>query len=709
MVKNNKGFTLIEVIVTVVILGIVTLIAFPMISNLSSTLNDKKYDSYNKSIESAAKLYTDSNSIDMFGYYIYGCYKIPYSVLKSKNLIKDIEDKKSDCSNDSGTYVYVIKMGEHYLYQSSIVCVDSHGNEVYNNSNITSSTCTTDITDGAPQIVLNPNSSLPVKKLNIGVQLRGSYGYGLNQKVEYEWLDSGKNPIGVNGVISYKNVPQQTELPLLSKTISSPENLTGTYYLKITPINVSNYIEQDFNNNEYVSGEYIFDNIPPTINASSDINKSSNNLSITLSDNIKLKKYVITNSNTVPSSSDSGWISVGNVKDYSTEVTKSTGYYYIHCLDAAGNLKTIGIDVKVDNPTAPVITGSPNGWKNMNRIVWIATPTSTLTSVVKYQYCKSNTNSSSGCTWTDLYNNTNGVTASGLNDVAFYHSRYSDLTNAFLGDVNGLNTHYNTYGRNEGRVTSDGSWLRVSHNFSDQGKYYVFFRAYTSGGLYSPASNGVLIQIDKTKPALTSYSVWSQRGGYNDRYIYTKPVGSDTGGSGLYQVCWSFSNSYSGTCSTTNGYTFSGDTGYNTGSGSTRGVYFYARDGAGNVSQIYGTSYQVYSSCSMTRINCNYGWDDRVYRPETVPHGNGWGKKGRYCWVIDTVHESRGNLYKCSETLRTCPHDAWCDRDGRTNIPFDTTNWDNLKHWQGYGGTCSVPFCESVLCANDACWDASYY
>ena len=147
MVKNNKGFTLIEVIVTVVILGIVTLIAFPMISNLSSTLNDKKYDSYNKSIESAAKLYTDSNSIDMFGYYIYGCYKIPYSVLKSKNLIKDIEDKKSDCSNDSGTYVYVIKMGEHYLYQSSIVCVDSHGNEVYNNSNITSSTCTTDITD----------------------------------------------------------------------------------------------------------------------------------------------------------------------------------------------------------------------------------------------------------------------------------------------------------------------------------------------------------------------------------------------------------------------------------------------------------------------------------------------------------------------------------------------------------------------------------
>lgn len=346
MIRDNKGFTLIEVIVTVTILGIVTTVAFPLLSGLIGTINVIKYEAYNSSIESAAKLYTDSYSADMFGNDVYGCYKILYSVLDSKNLVKDIGDKKSDCSNDSGTYVYVIKMGEHYVYQSSLVCVDSSGRELYNHSTITRSTCSsTDIVDSAPKIVLNPNFSLPVKTINVDVKLEGDFGYGLNQKVRYEWLDYSKNPIGESDVISYKNTPQETETPLLSKTISSPNNLTGIYYLKIIPINVSNYIEQDFNNNEYESSAYLLDNIAPNVSASYDINEETNNLTISLSDNMRLAYYAVSTTNSLPNDSSSLWKSTGDVTSFTKILSKNEGTYYIFVKDYAGNTNKKAITI----------------------------------------------------------------------------------------------------------------------------------------------------------------------------------------------------------------------------------------------------------------------------------------------------------------------------------------------------------------------------
>ena len=78
MKKRNRGFTLVEVIVTIVILGITTTIALPIVSNLQSQLNNNKYKVYNESLESSAKLYTDSYDYDMFGRKLQGCVKISY-------------------------------------------------------------------------------------------------------------------------------------------------------------------------------------------------------------------------------------------------------------------------------------------------------------------------------------------------------------------------------------------------------------------------------------------------------------------------------------------------------------------------------------------------------------------------------------------------------------------------------------------------------
>ena len=65
--RNNQAFTLIELIVVIAIMGIILILALPQISRLQSTNKDKKYDAYYSSIESAAKLYMDSQAKDLFG------------------------------------------------------------------------------------------------------------------------------------------------------------------------------------------------------------------------------------------------------------------------------------------------------------------------------------------------------------------------------------------------------------------------------------------------------------------------------------------------------------------------------------------------------------------------------------------------------------------------------------------------------------------
>ena len=88
---NRKGFTLTELLVVVVILGIIAGLSIPLIRNLSATFETKKYQNYADSVLASAKLYTDSYYEDLFGRKEYGCSCIPYDKLAEKNLLKDIE------------------------------------------------------------------------------------------------------------------------------------------------------------------------------------------------------------------------------------------------------------------------------------------------------------------------------------------------------------------------------------------------------------------------------------------------------------------------------------------------------------------------------------------------------------------------------------------------------------------------------------------
>ena len=72
-VRNKTGFTLVELLVTITILGIITALALPAVRRLQDSNKETKYKAYESSMISSAKLYIDSYAKDIFGNNVSGC------------------------------------------------------------------------------------------------------------------------------------------------------------------------------------------------------------------------------------------------------------------------------------------------------------------------------------------------------------------------------------------------------------------------------------------------------------------------------------------------------------------------------------------------------------------------------------------------------------------------------------------------------------
>ena len=118
---NKKGFTLTELLVVVVILGIIAGLSIPLIRNLSNMFEKKKYENYADSVLAAGKIFNDSYNEDLFGHNEYGCAYITYDKLVERKLIKDIEIDEMTCDSPK-TYIRVIKQKDKYAYKTFLTC-----------------------------------------------------------------------------------------------------------------------------------------------------------------------------------------------------------------------------------------------------------------------------------------------------------------------------------------------------------------------------------------------------------------------------------------------------------------------------------------------------------------------------------------------------------------------------------------------------------
>ena len=91
----KKGFTLIEVLGVIVILGIILIITIPIINNSINSSKDKAYKQQLSLIESSAKNYMASNSLELPKEGEYAC--INLNELQKKGFLskKDILNPKN--------------------------------------------------------------------------------------------------------------------------------------------------------------------------------------------------------------------------------------------------------------------------------------------------------------------------------------------------------------------------------------------------------------------------------------------------------------------------------------------------------------------------------------------------------------------------------------------------------------------------------------
>ena len=112
--KNRKGFTLVELLAAVVILGIITAISFPLLKRFSETSENRRFGLYGDSLKDLAKSYVDLSAKEEINYYDY--YKEKYCNNISISIKDDLKDKliefRKNRSNEMNIPAYYVFTNE---------------------------------------------------------------------------------------------------------------------------------------------------------------------------------------------------------------------------------------------------------------------------------------------------------------------------------------------------------------------------------------------------------------------------------------------------------------------------------------------------------------------------------------------------------------------------------------------------------------------
>ena len=394
--KNNKGFTLVELLVTISILGLITVMSLPIIRNIIEANTLKKYATYKDSVETSAKLYVDSYSDDLFGKKLSGCAYITYDQMNEKKLIKDIQENGISCNSDK-TYVRVVKLNDKYTYTAQIGCGNSSSNEKIASSKVNilyprqgvprNETCLYDAKTKL-SVKVSPYESYEKtdkKRYALKIILESVTGINNGVQVSYAWhkeeTDSSKD-IWQDATFRNISSSKQEEQILNTKTITlksseilTPDEETGSYKLLVK---INNAMDITGTNlitdlNKIVTfGPYKIDNQPPVIKSLSvssanqsyntfkakiNINATDNNM---LSSQNDVKVCIKTNTSSCSSNDYKKYASSYDITIPGEKYDGSKERVYVYVKDNAGNVKKDSADYTIYKECSVVVKDKNN-------------------------------------------------------------------------------------------------------------------------------------------------------------------------------------------------------------------------------------------------------------------------------------------------------------------------------------------------------------
>lgn len=364
MIKNKKGFTLIEVLVSITIMGIITAIALPEVQQLQATNREKKFQTYADSLLSSARLFVDSNSVDLFGNRAVACATITYDNLKAKMLAKDYATNGITCANND-TYVVVNKTANKYTYDIHLKCTKNGKIEYESKESLARCDSNSDdsggvIGDGSETIDFTasiPDATKYTKtKQNVEFKITTNSAAGLLKNLQLYYyvsknIDGTEEIPGSAGTVGFNNTGAFDEKEI-TKTVNkiSVGDYTGEAYLIVEPINVC--ILKGCNR-ETKKIPVKFDNTGPVINGIEVFTKlhTTAHLRITYTENesgIDRWTYeILSKSSSIEKEiSTVGILYPHTNYPYKTPALDRDNTYRIRAYDEAGNVTTFDYNLK---------------------------------------------------------------------------------------------------------------------------------------------------------------------------------------------------------------------------------------------------------------------------------------------------------------------------------------------------------------------------
>lgn len=124
---NKKGFTLIEVIAVIVILGIISTVAIPIINKYLFKARDRAYDTYVETLYNGTRIFLEKNTMEIPGNKETKTFTS--QILTNDGYIdplQDPEDKRKECTGNvmvtNNTPVGTIRSNPDLTYKITLTC-----------------------------------------------------------------------------------------------------------------------------------------------------------------------------------------------------------------------------------------------------------------------------------------------------------------------------------------------------------------------------------------------------------------------------------------------------------------------------------------------------------------------------------------------------------------------------------------------------------